>query len=132
MNKEEIEELAFKDRKELANLNELDLLEIIEFLQLDRKQWINQYSTTHNDYIYLQQEKIKLENLLDTILTYHLFSDTCPLEFGFEKDSLQDKAQNVFYEDDGEYCETNCDECYKKCWIKFFKRIMELKGEDNV
>ena len=43
MNKEEIEELAFKDRKELANLNELDLLEIIEFLQLDRKQWINQY-----------------------------------------------------------------------------------------
>ena len=28
MNKEKIEELAFKDRKELANLNELDLLEI--------------------------------------------------------------------------------------------------------
>ncbi len=79
----------------------------------------------------LQEEKIKLENLLDTILTYHLFSDTCPLEFGFEKDSLQDKAQNVFYEDDGEYCEKNCDDCYKKCWLKFFKKIMELKGEDN-
>lgn len=61
MNKEEIEELAFKDRKELANLNELDLLEIIEFLQLDRKQWINQYSTAHNDYVDLQQENKKLK-----------------------------------------------------------------------
>ena len=58
---EEIEELAFKDRKELANLNELDLLEIIEFLQLDRKQWINQYSNAHNDYIYLQQENQELK-----------------------------------------------------------------------
>lgn len=63
MNKEKIEELAFKDRKELANLNELDLLEIIEFLQLDRKQWINQYSAVHNDYVDLQQEnqELKLE-----------------------------------------------------------------------
>lgn len=52
---EEIEELAFKDRKELSNLNELDLLEIIEFLQLDRKQWINQYSTAHNDYVELKE-----------------------------------------------------------------------------
>ena len=61
MNKEKIEELAFKDRKELANLNELDLLEIIEFLQLDRKQWINQYSAAHNDYVDLQQENKKLK-----------------------------------------------------------------------
>ena len=65
MNKEEIEELAFKDRKELANLNELDLLEIIEFLQLDRKQWINQYSTAHNDYVDLQQKIKELEQERD-------------------------------------------------------------------
>lgn len=32
-----IEELAFKDRKILANLNAIDLLDIIEFLQKDRK-----------------------------------------------------------------------------------------------
>ena len=69
MNKEEIEELAFKDRKELANLNELDLLEIIEFLQLDRKQWINQYSTAHNDYVDLQQENKKLKDKLSKIET---------------------------------------------------------------
>ena len=30
---EEVENLAFKDRKELANLNSIDLLNIIEFLQ---------------------------------------------------------------------------------------------------
>ena len=67
MNKEEIEELAFKDRKELANLNELDLLEIIEFLQLDRKQWINQYSTAHNDYVDLQQENQKYKEVIDKV-----------------------------------------------------------------
>ncbi len=68
MNKEEIEELSFKDRKELANLNELDLLEIIEFLQLDRKQWINQYSTAHNDYVDLQQENKKQKEVIDKIM----------------------------------------------------------------
>lgn len=36
-----IEELAFENRKTLANLNRIDLLDIIEFLQKDRKQWIN-------------------------------------------------------------------------------------------
>ena len=65
MNKEKIEELAFKDRKELANLNELDLLEIIEFLQLDRKQWINQYSTAHNDYVDLQEENKKQKEVIN-------------------------------------------------------------------
>lgn len=63
MNKEDIEELAFKDRKELAKLNELDLLEIIEFLQLDRKQWINQYSTAHNDYVDLQRQYQQLKEI---------------------------------------------------------------------
>lgn len=63
MNKEETEELAFKNRKELANVNELDLLEIIEFLQLDRKQWINQYSKAHNDYVDLQRKYNQLKEI---------------------------------------------------------------------
>lgn len=62
---EEIEEFAFKDRKTLANLNEIDLLEIIEFLQLDRKQWINQYTKAHNDYVELQQENHQLKEELE-------------------------------------------------------------------
>lgn len=37
-----IEELAFKDRKILANLNEVDLLNIIEFLQDDRRQCLDE------------------------------------------------------------------------------------------
>ena len=65
MNKEEIEELAFKDRKELANLNELDLLDIIEFLQFDRKQWINQFSKTHNESIDIQKENQELNKQLE-------------------------------------------------------------------
>lgn len=65
-----IEELAFKDRKNLAQLTELDLLDIIEFLQFDRKQWINQFSKTHNESIDIQKENKKLKEIIkeNTIL----------------------------------------------------------------
>ena len=59
-----IEELAFKDRKNLAQLTELDLLDIIEFLQFDRKQWINQFSKTHNESIDIQKENKQLKSIL--------------------------------------------------------------------
>ena len=39
-----IEELAFKDRKILANLNAVDLLNIIEFLQDDSRQCLEELS----------------------------------------------------------------------------------------
>lgn len=57
----DIEELAFKDRKTLAQLNEEDLLDIIVFLQFDRKQWINQFSKTHNDSVDIRKENLKLK-----------------------------------------------------------------------
>lgn len=57
-----IEELAFKDRITLAQLNELVLLDIIEFLQLDRKQWIEQFTKTHNESIDIQQENKQLKD----------------------------------------------------------------------
>lgn len=60
-----IEESAFKDRKTLANLNAIDLLDIIEFLQLDRKQWINQFSKTHNESIDIQKENQELKKQLE-------------------------------------------------------------------
>lgn len=56
-----IEELAFKDRRTLAQLNGLVLLDIIEFLQLDRKQWINQFTQTHNESIEIQKENKQLK-----------------------------------------------------------------------
>lgn len=61
----DIEELAFKDRKTLAQLNEKDLLDIIVFLQLDRKQWINQFSKTHNESVDIQKENQELKKQLD-------------------------------------------------------------------
>jgi hypothetical protein len=65
-----IEELAFKDRRALVNLNELDLLNIIEFLQIDRKQWINQFSKTHNESVEIQKENQKLKEHLEAYETY--------------------------------------------------------------
>lgn len=57
-----IEELALEDRKKLAQLNEINLLDIIEFLQNDRKQWINQFSKTHNESIDIQKENKQLKD----------------------------------------------------------------------
>lgn len=66
-----IEELAFRDRRTLANLNEKDLLDIIEFLQDDRKEWINQFSKTHNESIKIQKENQELkEKYLNAVADY--------------------------------------------------------------
>ena len=65
--------------------------------------------------------------LTDTILESEFFKNECPLNFSFEENLLEDKAQNVFYDDDGKYCENNCNGCYKKCWVKYFKEIQRLK-----
>lgn len=76
-----IEELAFKDRAELAHLNGIDLLNIIEFLQKDRQQWINQFSKTHNESIDIQKEnqelKKQLENNSKINVADHKYASTC-------------------------------------------------------
>jgi hypothetical protein len=64
-----IEELAFKNRKSLAKLNELDLLDIIELLQDDRKQWVNQFSKTHNENVEIQQKNKQLKETIDKIFS---------------------------------------------------------------
>lgn len=68
-----IEELAFKDRKILANLNAIDLLDIIEFLQEDRNQWINQFTKTHNEGVEIQKENQELKSQLAG--TTHCFDE---------------------------------------------------------
>lgn len=65
-----IEELAFKDRKILANLNTIDLLNIIEFLQNDRNQWIYQFTKTHNESVEIQKENEELKEQLEKYETY--------------------------------------------------------------
>ena len=80
-------------------------------------------------------EKVKDENkqlkyLIDAILNFSFFKEECPLNFGFEDNSKEDKAQNIFYND--EYCENNCNDNYKNCWLKYFKELQELeKGSDE-
>ncbi len=57
-----IEELAFKDRRTLAQLNENDLLDIIEFLQFDR---INQFAQAHNESVKIQKENKQLQERIE-------------------------------------------------------------------
>ena len=66
----------------------------------------------------------KLNNIIDTMLEFSFFKEECPLNFGFG-DEKEEKAQDVFYEDD--YCEENCNDIYKKCWLKYFEKLQELK-----
>lgn len=71
----------------------------------------------------LIEENQELNDLIDTILNFSFFKEECPLNFGFEDNSKEDEAQNIFYSD--EYCENNCNGIYKDCWLKYFK---ELQG----
>lgn len=77
-----------------------------------------------------EEEYRKSEELLNTILNFEFFKNECPLNLGFEKDTNEDKAQDVFYED--EYCENNCNDDYRKCWLKYFEKMQELEqGSDS-
>lgn len=86
-----------------------------------------EYNLSFYDRKHLLEEIDRLNNIIDTILEFSFFKEECPLNFGFG-DEKEEKAQNVFYEDD--YCEENCDDIYKKCWLKYFEKLQELK-ENN-
>ena len=75
------------------------------------------------------EENKRLKNLIDTILNFSFFKEECPLNFGFENNTNEDKSQSVFYED--EWCEDNCNGNYKDCWLKYFKRLKELEEGDS-
>ena len=67
------------------------------------------------------------EQLINTILNFDFFKEECPLNFSFEDNSKEYKAQNIFYND--EYCENNCNDIYKDCWLKYFKELQKEKGD---
>ena len=64
--------------------------------------------------VYLENKQLK--NLIDIILNFSFFKEECPLNFGFENNTNEDKSQSIFYED--EWCENNCNDNYKDCWLK--------------
>lgn len=83
-----------------------------------------------NEIVKEKQEEIeRLNNIINTMLEFNLFAEECPLNFGYTEGCNEEKAQDVFYEDD--YCEKTCNDDYKKCWLKYFERLQELKGEDK-
>ena len=76
------------------------------------------------------EENKQLKNLIDIILNFSFFKGECPLNFGFENNTNEDKSQSVFYED--EWCEDNCNGNYKNCWLKYFKKLQELEQGDLI
>lgn len=86
-----IEELAFKDRKILANLNAVDLLNIIEFLQDDRRQCLEELSKTHNRSVEIQKENQELKSQLAG--TTHCFDEE-------EHNKLKEEITNLSKEID--------------------------------
>lgn len=92
-----IEEVAFKDRAELAHLNGIDLLNIIEFLQKDRQQWINQFTQTHNESVDIRKENQELkEKLLVTLTneeTFRLEMEDITKILGLDEDTLFDDVK---------------------------------------
>ena len=87
---------------------------------VDKVNWENQL---------LKKENKQLKDLIDTILNFSFFKEECPLNFGFENNTNEDKSQSIFYED--EWCENNCNDNYKDCWLKYFKKLQELEGSDS-
>ena len=78
----------------------------------------------------LRKENKQLKDLIDTILNFSLFKEECPLNFGFENNTNEDKSQSIFYED--QWCKNNCNDNYKDCWLKYFKKLQELEqGSDS-
>ena len=108
----------------------LDDLEYVKKLQQENKR-LNGAIQTYDILLKANVEENKqLKNLIDIILNFSFFKEECPLNFGFENNTNEDKSQSVFYED--EWCENNCNDNYKNCWLKYFKKLQELEqGSDK-
>ena len=108
----------------------------IKNLLKDNEEELNFYQLLVNTFNQVCEERNNLEQALDenkklinTILNFSFFKEECPLNFSFEDNSKEDEAQNIFYND--EYCENNCNDIYKDCWLKYFKELQKLKGDSK-
>lgn len=106
----------------------------IENLLKDNEKELSFYQLLVNAFNRVCEERKNLEQALDenkklinTILNFSFLKEECPLNFVFEDNSKEDKAQNIFYND--EYCENNCNDNYKDCWLKYFKELQKAKGD---
>ena len=67
MDFEKLEKMAFKNKTKLSKLDKPDLLAIIEFLELDRKSWFDQFTKTHNESIDIAKQNQKYKKTIDKI-----------------------------------------------------------------
>ena len=120
-------------------MNEKERLELENELLMtcSKAQAINKYideleenMILTNQWYKLQQENKQLKELIDTILNWNIFKNECPMNFGYDEETNENKAQDVFYKDN-DYCENNCNDDYTKCWLKYFKRMHELERSDS-
>ena len=105
------------------------LIERCEYLQRSCERKEEQITYLDDENFDLETKIERLNNIINTILDFDFFKEECPLNFGYTEKCDEEKAQDVFYEDD--YCEENCNDDYKKCWLKYFKKLQELKGSDK-
>lgn len=89
--------------------------------------YINGFAQSKKKIEELEQALDENKKLINTILNFSFLKEECPLNFVFEDNSKEDKAQNIFYND--EYCENNCNDNYKDCWLKYFKELQKAKGD---
>ena len=104
------------------------MYDYLDLRQTERLKELVPYKVLAPDADEIIEELDRLNNIIDTMLEFSFFKEECPLNFGFE-DEKEEKAQDVFYEDD--YCEENCNDIYKKCWLKYFEKLQELKEENK-
>lgn len=108
----------------------LEFIPKIKQLQQENEQLSKEIDVWNKKYNDMFDENKKLKNLIDIILNFSFFKEECPLNFGFDNNTNEDKSQSIFYED--EWCENNCDDNYKDCWLKYFKKLQELEqGSDS-
>lgn len=131
--KKGFDKMNYKERlKEYSNKDEI----YQDYKQNKLMNWsdFDKFCIQHcKDIEELLEENLELEQALDenkkiinTILNFSFFKEECPLNFSFEDNSKEDKTQNIFYND--EYCENNCNDNYKDCWLKYFKELQKVKG----
>ena len=133
---EETFRLEMEDITRILGLDEDTIFDDVKtYARSLKENKILRENAEHNDKVV---DKVNWENMLlkkenqdliDTILNFSFFKEECPLNFGFENNTNENKSQSIFYED--EWCENNCNDNYKDCWLKYFKKLQELEGSDS-
>ena len=124
-----IEELAFKNYYELINIQKIDLLLIIEFLQKDRKQWINQFTQTHNESVEIQKENEQLKERMEYLKRSNDRREEIIIEQRQEINNLEDNWDELkeIIRKKQDYYKYFKDNRYRKFLSELLNKMQELE-----